>query len=258
MGLLACCLIVAAACSSGEPTSTGPGPSPMCSSVLASVLNLGIGADTAIDPASDSGCVTFPAMANASDSAEYLVVAQSAGGVPGDTASFQLRSASLSSGMTAMRRSMLRTLRRGPHGPIPLAFERFRLGLERTHATSAAARALAAPHVTPMTITRPTVGSLRTFSVCANYDCTTFQPVTARVLSVGAHVAIYVDTLSPANGLSATDLDTLQGIFDTHVYVVDTMAFGGVSDIDSNGVVITLMTPVVNQIETAAECDASG
>jgi len=47
-------------------------------------------------------------------------------------------------------------------------------------------------------------------------------------------------------------------VFDTHVYAVDTTAFGSVSDIDSNGVVITLMTPVVNSLVTNAECQAGG
>lgn len=250
--------IVTLACTSGEPSSTGPGPAPTCSSPLASVLNLPVGADTAIDPASDSGCVTFPGMASASDSAEYLVVAQSAGGIPGDTASFQLRSARLSAGLTAMRRQVLLNLRGGAHGSVAAGFERFRLGLERRSGAGATGQVPSAPHARPATITKPVVGSLRTFTVCSNLDCTAFQPVTARAVSVGAHVAIYVDTLSPADGLSATDIDTLQQVFDTHVYAVDTVAFGGVSDIDSNGVVLTLMTPVVNRIVSASECAASG
>ncbi len=107
-------------------------------------------------------------------------------------------------------------------------------------------------------MTPPTVGSLRTFTVCANLDCTSYKPVSARAQSVGAHVAIYVDTAAPANGLTATDIDSLQRVFDTHVYAVDTTAFGSVSDIDSNGVVITLMTPVVNSLVTNAECQAGG
>ena len=91
------------------------------------------------------------------------------------------------------------------------------------------------------------------------YDAAAISAVVGlSVQSVGAHVAIYVDTLAPANGLNAADVDTLQQLFDTHVYVVDTTAFGGVSDLDSNGPVITLMTPVVNASVTAAQCTAGG
>src|SRR2546430_13181502 len=84
----------AAACTSDS--AAGP-PAPPCNAALATDLALAVGAYTAIDPAADSGCVSFPANAS-SDSAEYVVIAQSAGGVPGDTALFALRSASLVAG----------------------------------------------------------------------------------------------------------------------------------------------------------------
>src|SRR5437016_7630402 len=244
----------AAACTSDS--AAGP-PAPPCNAALATDLALAVGAYTAIDPAADSGCVSFPANAS-SDSAEYVVIAQSAGGVPGDTALFALRSASLVAGaapVTARRAGLL-----GRRGSIAARFdgmlherERSRRAIARTSAVRPSAAGTGVAAVTP-----PTLGSLRTFTVCASLDCTTYKPVTARAQSVGAHVAIYVDTAAPANGLTATDIDTLQQVFDTHVYVVDTTAFGSVSDIDSNGVVITLMTPVVNSLVTNAECQAGG
>src|SRR6266702_2351146 len=80
----------AAACTSDS--AAGP-PAPPCNAALATDLALAVGAYTAIDPAADSGCVSFPANASL-DSAEYVVVAQSAGGVPGDTALFALQSTS--------------------------------------------------------------------------------------------------------------------------------------------------------------------
>src|SRR5207244_4685575 len=82
---------------------------PPCSATLATDLALAVGAYTAIDPAADSGCVSFPANAS-SNSAEYVAVAQSAGGVPGDTAPFALQSASLVAGaapVTARRAALL-------------------------------------------------------------------------------------------------------------------------------------------------------
>src|SRR2546425_7926631 len=42
-------------------------------------------------------------------------------------------------------------------------------------------------------------------SVCANLTCSKFQAVTARVSTVGTHIAIYVDTLAPKPGLDSAD-----------------------------------------------------
>src|SRR5216684_9107953 len=84
-------LLATAACSGDN---TGPS-APTCSSALASQLTLAIGAYASIDPASDGGCVTFPANASAVDSAEYLLVAQSAAGTFGQASSFALSAATL-------------------------------------------------------------------------------------------------------------------------------------------------------------------
>jgi hypothetical protein len=46
--------------------------------------------------------------------------------------------------------------------------------------------------------------------------------------------------------------------FDTLLYPLDTATFGGVSDIDTNGVAIVLMTGVVNKLVTKAQCTSSG
>ena len=54
------------------------------------------------------------------------------------------------------------------------------------------------------------MGTLRSFVVCAKLDCSQFKTVGARAQAVGAHVAIYVDTLAPAPGLDSADIDTLK------------------------------------------------
>src|SRR5207237_180796 len=83
---------------------------------------------------------------------------------------------------------------------------------------------------------------------------TKFKRVGARARVVGAHVAIYIDTLAPAGGLDSAHLDTLRQVFDTLLYPLDTATFGSVSDLDANGVVIALMTPVVNALVTKTAC----
>src|SRR5947199_9452994 len=87
MQLTAILLAPVAACSSDRPA--GPDPLAACGG-RATQITLAVGAYTSVDPASDSGCVTFPANA-AADSAEYLVLPQSVAGASGRTATFQLR-----------------------------------------------------------------------------------------------------------------------------------------------------------------------
>jgi len=255
-------LVATAACSKD---STGPA-APTCSAALASPLTLAIGAYALIDPASDGGCVTFPANASTTDSAEYLLVAQSATGDTGQASPFALRTATL--GAAPMLLAQLQE----PPAAAPTPAGRFdallrRLGSEHA-ARAAAARssalpgaALRSPSPAPAPAP-PVLGSLRQFTVCANETscgaAADFKTVGARVLAVGAHVAIYVDTLAPAGGLNSADVDTLRQVFDTLLYPLDSANFGAVSDLDANGVVIALMTPVVNSLTTKAACSASG
>src|SRR5438477_660797 len=83
-------LVATAACGHD---ATAPS-APTCSSALASQLTLAVGAYASIDPATDGGCVTFPANTSV-DSAEYLLVAQSAAATFGQTAPFRLRTATV-------------------------------------------------------------------------------------------------------------------------------------------------------------------
>jgi hypothetical protein len=250
-------LLATAACSKD---STGPA-APTCSAALASQLTLAIGAYALIDPASTSGCVTFPANASSTDSAEYLVVAQSVTGAFGQSSPFTLRTATLGAA------PMLAQLLAEPAGPTTPAgrFDALLRRLGREHAARAgAAASRPLPGAAPLrpAAAPPALGSLRQFTVCNNAtSCGAagdFKTVGARVLAVGAHVAIYVDTLAPAGGLNSADIDTLRQVFDTLLYPLDTANFGAVSDLDANGVVIALMTPVVNSLTTKAACTASG
>src|SRR5438874_516220 len=244
-------LVATAACS-----SDGTGPSaPTCSSALASQLTLAVGAYASIDPATDGGCVTFPANTSV-DSVEYLLVAQSAAGSFGQTAPFNLRAAMLMAAAMPLAQRLVE-----PAAPRAAAtlFDGMLRARGRAH-RFAAATARRAPAVAASTprASPPAVGTLRSFVVCAKLDCSQFKTVGARAQAVGAHVAIYVDTLAPAGGLTSADLDTLKQVFDTLLYPLDSAAFGAVSDIDANGVVIALMTPVVNALVTKAACRTSG
>src|SRR5690242_6865427 len=228
-------LLTAASC--GGNTATAP-TGPTCSTAQATALTLAVGADTSIDPAADAGCVTFPANASMVDSAEYLIVAQSAAGTFNLSSPFQLRTATVGPVAPLMAQYVSQP---APPRSTAVQFDGFLRRLGR-------ARAFGAARVPP------SAGSLRTFAFCSSLDCSIFTKVTARADTVGQHIAVYVDTLAPAGGLNSADIDTLTQIFDSRLYPLDTTTFGGVSDIDTNSVVIVLMTAVVNKLVTKAQC----
>ena len=247
---------LSAGCAAKENAVTSHGPLPPCTAA-ASTVTLGVGAYAPYDIVADSGCAVIPANASTTDSAEYLVVVQSGGGTPGDSAAYQVE-ARLGTPPLAPAAMALPAAR--GHAATARAFDAFLRGRARQLAplgAGAALRAAVAPGVAKV-ITPPDSGTLRQFSVCSNLTCSVYKPVTGRALFVGAHVALYEDTLAPAGGLSTFDVDSLGKIFDQVVYPLDTTAFGRESDIDSNGVVIVLLTNVVNQMVTAAQCDTAG
>jgi hypothetical protein len=236
-------LLVTAAC----PGSTQPNIR-RCTAADAAV-NLAVNQYVSIDPAPDSRCVVFPATALG---AEYLVVPQLTSGIPGQTAAFRLGGD---------------TILPAPSAPVPREAtelppaERFhtylRLGDERrSWGFAPAADAEARLPQTSATSGPPGMNSLRTFQVCAKTDCTRFDRVGARVRAVKTKVAIYVDTLAPAGGLDSASLDSIADIFDRRLYGIDTAAFGQESDIDSNSVVLVLMTNTVNKLISASECNS--
>jgi len=104
----------------------------------------------------------------------------------------------------------------------------------------------------------PVFGSQRTFKVCARLNCSVFDNVTATVRALKSNVAIYVDNTAPAGGLDSAALDTLATLFETRLYPTDTAAFGRESDIDTNSVVMVLMTSTVNKLVSKADCEAQG
>src|SRR6266480_2835744 len=230
-------------------------PLPPCTS--GTPLALAVGAYQSIDPGPVSGCIVFPASVSAT---EYLLVPQAATGTPNESASFRLVG-------SALAPSALANLVAAPAAP-PAELspaDRFHLFLrqaERTRSYPAPSRAGGATarelaSLTPITITPVDSGNVRSFKVCGDLRCDTLLTVTASALKVGQHIAIYVDNGAPQPGLSQTDLDGMRDVFDNRLYAIDHAAFGTESDIDSNAVVIVLMTNRVNQLVDSLECRAS-
>src|SRR5947199_212780 len=94
--------LAAAGCS-----STSAPALPACGSALASQVALPVGRDTTLDPAADSGCVTFAANLSAVDSVEYLLVPQSTAGTFGESSPFLLRTTTLTAAAPAVGQGVI-------------------------------------------------------------------------------------------------------------------------------------------------------
>jgi hypothetical protein len=110
--------------------------------------------------------------------------------------------------------------------------------------------------VTVSAAARPVVGEVRMFQVCSTPDCDSFVQTTATAKVVADQVAIFVDNGVPAGGYSDPDLAAVAALFDDWLYPTDTLAFGRESDIDANGVVIVLLTQLVNAL--SPKCASTG
>lgn len=99
----------------------------------------------------------------------------------------------------------------------------------------------------------PEVGSTRTFRVVNRIDTvpdltnpTHFDEVTARLRYKGDHTLLYVDTAAEGPNITDAVLEEAGERFDSHTYDIERAAFGPESDVDENGRIIVLLTPVVN------------
>jgi hypothetical protein len=238
----------------GCSDSTGPGTGSLeCSE--ASTRELAVGQHQILDPF-DGACVRLPAAGSAG--AEHLYVPLATAGqetadgvsspylVSGVSAGIAAAPALPSPTLSAFRRplppqtfhSLLRARERalaGSGGVSPALFNRGGI------------RAAAPP---------PVKGDQRSFDVCSSSSCTNFVQSTATARSVGERVAIFVDNAAPAGGYTDTDLDRVRMLFDQYLYPIDTAAFGRESDVDANGVVVVLLTHLVNAL--SPDCNSTG
>jgi len=243
-------IVGSAAC----PNNTGPSFRP-CTAADAPVT-LAVNQYVTIDPAADSGCMVFPA--TTTSAADYLLIPQLTSGVPGQQAGFRLVGDTI---LPAPGPSPALLPTAAEVGPADAFHTFLRLGDEHRNWGFAPEGGYGAPTGQPQrsaAASPPGMGSLRIFQVCAKTDCSTFDRVGARVRAVSNKVVIYVDTLAPAGGLDSTALDSIATLFDQKLYAIDTAAFGRESDIDSNTVVMVLMTNTVNKLVTATACAQSG
>jgi hypothetical protein len=276
---LTCAAVVTGlvACDNGTTTPTGPSfrNNPCVTSgtvTLASAQALGI-------DCSDSGTtVTF-----AGNGASYLVVAQFATEqgvndfVPYTLFTGTPISAAIASSATPSGRWSRPTtggspaggpdiglVRTGRPGLRQAQFEGALLarGRARARAGAYAASALRAQRMQAAAAAiqaPPAVGSVRSFHVLSSFGTTpTWATVGARLQYAGSSLLLYVDTLAPPDGFTQAQLQHFGGYSDSVLVPIDTATFGQPSDIDQNGRVIMLMSPVVNADSPKAQCATQG
>ncbi|HEX9728127.1 MAG TPA: IPT/TIG domain-containing protein [Gemmatimonadales bacterium] len=210
-------------------------------------VTLAVGEYASIEPAQLAGCATFGPV---SDTAEFLVVPQSVTGTPGQSASYSVVGDSV---VFAPAARAARPDRRTPA-------ERFHDALRaEERAMAARSRGRARPMALAAATERITVGQKRSFLVCSDLPCASVDDmveVSGTARYVGEHAALFVDANAPVN-FAPVDLDSLGLLFDDELYGVGTRYFGAESDIDRNGVVIVLFTPVINGLTPKSQCPTS-
>ncbi len=230
-------------------------------------VQLAVAATLRLDCSNGGTTVTFEG-----GGASYLIVPSFAT----DLAPFQLVNYSMASGMlspnpvasvVAGRQAAGQAVAGVLPAPRPMAAQRSADRLMRTRGRQLAASAAFRAHLAQMRLAAPgavqlatpAAGSIRTFQVISTIAGTpAWATVNARLTFVGANVLLYVDTLAPGGGVDSTQAATYGQYFDGTLFGIDTTAFGGPTDIDQNGHVIMLMTPVVNGLVSKATCTSQG
>jgi hypothetical protein len=222
-----------------------------CSAV--NPVSLAVGAHIIQD--AQTACIRIPAAS--AQGAEYLYVAlstQARVADEGDSVGFAVRGSS--PGVAAVA-PMTRAFSRVARPSNPAAAFHARLRARERELSRLPGTALFDRGRISATVAAPVVGDKRTFKVCATPQCDNFVESSATAKVVGQRVAIFLDDTVPAGGYTQSDLATVGQLFDAHLYPIDTTAFGRETDIDSNGVVVVLLSPRVNQLSPNCSADNS-
>jgi hypothetical protein len=253
-------LYLAACSSDSSPT----GPNGTCSGSTFTVAPL----TGRVIAEKDLPCLSIPA-----DGGTYLVVPQFAtasaavnpvdftlsAGVPGTAvASFVSASrqapslgAGASPDLSQMQRQLEGALRRREREVAAAA----RSGGSAIGPLASKVRADAAP---------PVVGSSTSFHVLSSFTNGSLYTTDTAVLKYsGTHLLIYVSKNAPGpadgtHGFTDAQIAAFGNTFDLDLYTIDVATFGQPSDIDANGRVIVLLSPIINKLTKASDCTTLG
>jgi len=258
-------LCAAAACSHGDATS--PTPTPLVNGTPCSVsgtLQLASAQAARVDCSNGGTTVTL-----AGNGASYLVVPQ----FPVDLVSASFVSFRLTASGSAVTADRLggagaalaeRLLAGEGSTSVPnvaqRAFDRMLRSRARARVAAGDWRATKRSSEINKSLSAapPDVGSLRAFRVLSSETPIAFKSVGAQLAYSGANMLLYIDTTVAAGSFTAAQIQSFGALFDQTLYPIDTAAFGPPSDLDANGRVIMLMSPVVNALTKASDCRTNG
>jgi hypothetical protein len=260
---------VLAGCSDNGSTTGSPAGDRECDA--GATITIGVGQAETLD------CSNGTTVQLAANGASYLVVPQFATGNVSDAATQYALSATGGTGAVAQVASIggvaagaAQTLM-PPHEPrnrLQMLFDARLRSAEReavaggkwTFSERGASLESSRSGGPSQSLEPPALQSTRDFRVISSFNASnsTFVTVSGKLQFVGSNILIYVDTLAPANGFTADQLNAFGRLFDQTLYSIDISAFGVPSDIDGNGRLIVLLSPRVNALTPAAQCATDG
>jgi hypothetical protein len=253
-------LVYVAACSDSSGPST---PTGTCSGTTFTLAAL----EARVVAAADLPCLTVPP-----DGGTYVIVPQFAtANAPLTPVDFSLSAGTAAAAAGRVVFSQKRVLPIAPGASVDLGqMQRKFEGMlrRREHSMSAAARASGGARG-PLAsrvfadVTPPAVGSTRPFKVRNSLTGSGTALDTAVLKYAGTHLLIYQsqNAPGPANGVGGfTDaqIAAFGNTFDLDLYTIDVATFGAPTDIDGNGRVIVLLSPLINKLTDRSVCTTQG
>ncbi len=212
-------------------------------------LQLARGEYVSLDPAVVEGCATFPAAPP--DGAQYVIVPQATTTIPNLSVLYRLLGDSVVTVSPA-------SIPPEAEVPLPIRFHDFLRRQEESFSRMPKPEGAVTAPVAGLEAGIE-VGDRRDFQVCNKVTCKNvedFSKVTAEAKYVADRAAIYLDLEAP-DTLTTAIFQEFGDLFEQDLYAVATRAFGSESDVDENGHVLILMTPVVNGLTPQGDCETA-
>ena len=196
-------MLAAAACGGNDVTA--PTLAACHSGVQPLVLS--VGTNAAMDPLASLGCIIIPANASTTDSAEYLLIPQASTTGADFRSSFRLAGGAPITAAPAVGAQF----ELPPASPAQQFHDALRLMEQNRSFPLPSGPPPVHPGLAAPTVPRaPPVGDRRTFKVISSITGIPSPVLVGAIArSVGVHVAIYVDSTAPANGLVTADFDAM-------------------------------------------------
>lgn len=254
-------VVYVAACSSD---ASGPKPpSGVCTGTPFTLASL----EGKVVAAADLPCLTI-----ATDGGTYLVVPQFAtADAPLTAVNFTVAAGTAANPSPRVVFASKRQLPIAPGATADLGkLQRQFEGMLRRREHSLSALARVSPSATgPLAnrvredVSPPPLGSTRAFKVRNSLTGSGTAIDTAVLKYAGSHLLIYQSQNAPGpadgtHGFTDAQISAFGNTFDVDLYTIDVSTFGAPTDIDENGRVIVLLSPLINKLSKASTCASQG